>query len=539
MFLRTFTLGILLTASAFAQLSSFPKPSYFREAFKKSDTKVELQPPARLKDFVKDGKLELSLKDYLALVMANNTSIQTQYLTLETARNNITSVYGLWDPSAIATFTPVFTTRDALPNAPANNPSQTRTWPLGFTFAQTLSSGQTISAGGNGQKTAADGSYNSFNSGLNVSVTQPLIRNRGSYVNRIPLMSAQSSYKISEFSLRSTLLSLVSAAEAAYWNVISARETLVVQVKAREAQQKNWDFVQEQYKLGAISLLDTYNPQASLAGADVNVSQARFNLARVEDQLRTQMGADLDPAIRSLPLDLTEPVDVSPAEAIAPDREQAVERGLTLQPLLKGAKQNLDVDNLSLASAQNGLLPQLNLKMSYSTAGSGGYYIGGIGSSYVGPPIPGGLGDALGQAFGLGNPTYGASLTLTLPIRSRSASMALANAFIRKKSDTLNVRNTEQSIRLNVLNAVTGLAGAIEGLNLARIQDKLAQQQLDADQQKYRLGTEVLQFVVTSEQQLAAADLQVVNAQIAVRNAITNLYVATGELLDQRGIVIR
>src|ERR1035438_8402683 len=35
--LRTFTTGILLTTGAFAQMSSFPKPSYFREAFKKAD----------------------------------------------------------------------------------------------------------------------------------------------------------------------------------------------------------------------------------------------------------------------------------------------------------------------------------------------------------------------------------------------------------------------------------------------------------------------------------------------------------------------
>jgi hypothetical protein len=30
MLLRPFTIGILLAAGAFAQMSSFPKPSYFR-----------------------------------------------------------------------------------------------------------------------------------------------------------------------------------------------------------------------------------------------------------------------------------------------------------------------------------------------------------------------------------------------------------------------------------------------------------------------------------------------------------------------------
>jgi outer membrane protein TolC len=329
----------------------------------------------------------------------------------------------------------------------------------------------------------------------------------------------------------------VGSAETAYWTVVSAREALGVQIKARDAQKANWDFVQQQLQLGAISVLDTYTPQTSLAQAEASVAQATFNLAQVEDQLRTQMAADLDPDIRKLPLNLTEPVDIAPSEAIAPDKETAVSRALTLQPSLKTANQNLDVDDLSLASAQNLLLPQLNFRMGYSTAGNGGYYVPGFGAS--GPVIPGGLGDALGQAFGLGNPTYAASLTLTLPIRSRSASMALANALVQKKLDTFSVRSTQQNIRLQVLNAVTGLAEALEVLKLDKTADDFAIKQLDADQQKYKLGTEVLQFVVNSEVTLAQADLNLVNAKIAVRNAITSLYAATGELLDQRGIVIR
>ena len=47
-------------------------------------THVELQPPARLADFVQDGKLELSLRAYLELVMANNTDIAIQKLSVET-----------------------------------------------------------------------------------------------------------------------------------------------------------------------------------------------------------------------------------------------------------------------------------------------------------------------------------------------------------------------------------------------------------------------------------------------------------------------
>ena len=42
--LRTFTLailGALFASSAFAQMTSFPKPNYFRETFLKAQTKVK------------------------------------------------------------------------------------------------------------------------------------------------------------------------------------------------------------------------------------------------------------------------------------------------------------------------------------------------------------------------------------------------------------------------------------------------------------------------------------------------------------------
>ena len=541
--LRTFTTGILLTTGAFAQMSSFPKPSYFREAFKKADIKVELQPPVRLNDFVKSGQLELSLRDYLGLVMANNTSIQVQFLSIERARNAITSVYGRWDPTGSASFTPQLAISDAKPNTPVTDPgydpTHSRVWPVSFGFNELLQTGQTISASGNGSKSARDGSYPSFAAGLSVAVTQPLLQNRGAYVNRIPLMQAQSSYKVTGFNLTSTLLSLINNAENTYWNAIFARENVLVSQTARDAAQFNWDFVQKQFSLGAISYLDTYNPQQQLAASDLALSQAKFNLTTAEDAIRQQISVDLDPAIRVLPLHLTESVELPESEAIIPDKEQEVQKALDLQPALKSAVQNLDIDDLSLASARNGLLPSLNLRLGYNGAGNGGYYTPGFGSAYTGAPISGGLGDALGQMFGWGNPTYSASLTLNLPIRSRTASMIMANALIQKRNDAFNVRNTQQNIRLGVLNAVTNLQGAEESLKLAQIQNDFSNKNLDAMHTKYSLGTETQQNVVAAQQALAAAALGVLNAKISLQKAVLNLYLQTGELLDRRGIVVK
>ena len=61
---------------------------------------------------------------------------------------------------------------------------------------------------------------------MNFQLTQPLLRNRGRYVNRIPVMTAETNLKIAENNLRDRLLGLVNTAENSYWLVIAARERL-------------------------------------------------------------------------------------------------------------------------------------------------------------------------------------------------------------------------------------------------------------------------------------------------------------------------
>jgi len=550
MLFRTLITGILLTAGAWAQMSSFPKPSYFRETFQKTQTKVELREPAKLKDFVVSGKVELSLKHFLELVMANNTDVQLQLISLEIPRNNILSVFGLWDPTARASFSTTRTTglpSSALDAKNAASVTKSLSQPYSLSYSQTLETGTIYSANFSGAKTSQTNSFASYNpsltANLNFSVTQPLIRNRGMYVNRLPLMMAQSNFKISEDNLRSQLLNLINTAENAYWNVVSARENLRVQETARDASSEYLKYMQQQLDLGALSPLDIYNPKAALAAAEVSVSTAKFNLAQAEDMLRHQMGADLDPEVRKLALNLTEPVDLSPSESLAFDAEQEVQKALSINPAMKAATQKLDVDDLGIQSAKNGLLPNLSLNAQYTANGRGGIYYPSsstlLGSGVVAEAIPGGIADALSQMFGFGYPTYQAGLTLTLPIRSKTASANMAIAVVQKKTDTLNLRNQQQAVRLNILNAVTTLEGAKEQLKLAVIQRDFSKLNVDAELEKYRLGTEINQNVITAQQGLATAELGVVNAQIAVRTRLLNLLTQTGELLDDRGIVVK
>ena len=544
--LRTILLGTLLAAGAFAQVSSFPKPSYFRETFAKAQTHVELKSPVKLKDFVAGGKMELSLKHYLELVMANNTDIQIQFLTLEIPRYNILNAFGAFDPQARTSFTTTRATQfvtspsAALDSAPVGTALKTLSQPYALSWSQTLETGTQYSVGFSGTKSSNSAvTMNSYNVNLQsdqlqFSITQPLLRNRGTYFNRLPIMQAQSNLRVSEYNLRSQLLNLVNTAENAYWNVISARETLRVQEQARDTAAEYLKFMQQQLDLGALSPLDIYNPKASLAAAEVSVSQAKYALVMAEDALRHQIGADLDPEARKLAIALTEPADPGSTDSLTFDREEEVRKAISINPAMKSALQKLDVDDLGIQSARNGLLPNLAFTAAYTTSGRGGAYTNGLMQV-----LPGGVSDSLGQLFAFGYPTYQAGLTLTLPIRSKVASANMGIAVAQKKMDSLNLRNQEQNVRLQILTAVTNLEGAKEQLKLAIVTRDFAKLNLDAENQKYQLGTEINQNVINAQQQLASAELTVVNAQISLRKSVLNLLTQTGELLDERGIVVQ
>ena len=390
MLFRTSFTGILLTAGALAQTSSFPKPAYFRETFQRTQTKVELKDPVRLKDFVADGKLELSLKHYLELAMANNTDIQLQLISLEIPKNNILAAFGVWDPKALASFTTTRSTTVPTNATTAQNAAsltKSLNQPYNLQYSQTLPEGLSYTASFSGAKSSQTNSYNNYNPALTAnmrfSVTQPLIQNRGSYVNRIPLMVAQSNYRISDYAMRQQLLNFVNIAETAYWNVILARENVRVAESGENNASEFLKYMQKELELGALSPLDIYNPEQSLATAQLSVSQAKFALAQAEDTLRHQMGADLDPEVRKLPISLTESVDLGPADSMPVDREQAVAKALVNHPAMKQALQKLDVDDLGIHSAKNGLLPNLSFSMYYQSNGTGGVYNPGL-STIVG-----------------------------------------------------------------------------------------------------------------------------------------------------------
>jgi outer membrane protein TolC len=533
-----------------AQISSFPRPSYFHEILARPVTHVELRAPVHLPDYLvedKEGKkLELSLKSYLNLVMANNTDIAVSRLTVSVAENAITRAFSAFDPFASGLFTG---TRSKTPSSTVLQGASTLdtlTQPVTFSYNQLLPTGTSYSVSFSGTKTSTNSSYQDYDpsiaTALEFSFTQPLIKNRGTGVNRLPIMIARSRLRVTEYNLRDSVMQLVMNAENAYWDLVQARDNLKVQEKGLELANEALKRSQRELELGAMSPLDIYQPQQNQATAEISVLQARFALEQSEDALRKQMGADLDPAFRHIPIVLTEgtevPTDMSPL-----DVETEVRRAMQYRPDLKAANQVLDVDDLQIRSAKNSIMPDLSLLGFYTSQGQGGdfYQLQNVfgSNSQVVSVVPGGLGDAMSQMFGFGFPVIEFGVQLRLPIRNRAAAADLADATVAKKRDSLTVRGVEQTVRLDVLTAASQVESSKNSVKLAHVALDFAQKYLAAEQKKYELGTSQIYFVLQAQQSLVNAESALVQNSIAYKRSVLNLLRRTGELLDERGIQLQ
>lgn len=519
----------------------FGSKTYVRQVFSPQVPLLQLRAPIKLDDYAAGGKLELSLKAYLELVLANNVDIDLQRIVIETPKNQITRAFGVFDPTVSTSFNATRSTTPTADLLAGATTLSTLNQPFSFNYNQTLATGTQVNSGFGWTKLSNNSQFQTtnpvFNSTWRMGFTQPLLRNRGKDVTRLPVTIARSRLKVTQFGVEDQIIRLLLAAETAYWNVIDARESLMVQEKGLQLADQSLKRTMRELELGATSPLEIFQPQQVYATAEINVTQAKYRLQQAEDSLRRQMGADLSPQFRTLPIVLTESVAITEDKPM--NKEQLVELALQRRPDLRAQRQDLDVDDLGIKSALNNLKPFFNINGVYTTQGVGGNV---YDRTVAGNPrllATGGLGTSLDQLFGFGYPVFAGGITLTFPLRDRRAAADYADALVQRKLDALQVRQFEQNVRLEVLQAISQVENSKASVKLAQIAVDFANKRLDADQKRYDLGTINIFFLLDSQQALVNAQAQLVTQTLQYRRNVANLLQRTGQLLEERNIVLQ
>jgi outer membrane protein len=485
--------------------------------------------PKYLQDHVVDGKLRLDLQDAIAAMLLNNSNVQLQELNVESSKFSVLSAHSPFDPLTQASFTALRSTMPAnsdLQGAPIpttlNQSSQLR-------YSQTFETGTNVQVGFNATR-LSDNSINSIlnpsiTTGLNFQITQPLLRNRWLFANRAPLVIARRNLAISratfEAQVNDAILNIVSL----YWGVVQARGNLDVARKSQAAADASYKRDKRALELGALPPLDIYRSESQAASRRVQVIQSEYLLKLAEEGLRNALGAETDPFLHALDLELTE-LPARDELLLDIDAATALKQALDARPELEAQRQSLANDDTGIRLAHNNLLPDLQLGANYS------------GNGVAGSPT-GGLGDSLGQTFGFGYPTYGISVNLNFPIRNRSAQAALGNALVLRRRDLYADRQLREQITLEVSNAVHLLEQAKLGLAASREALELSRKNLAAVQRKNELGSETIFFVLEAQAEFAQAESSVLQAEVGYQLAVAAVQHATGKLLEPHHVLIQ
>lgn len=486
------------------------------------------RPPQGFDQHIVAGKLKLSLADAIRLALANNTDVQIDLTQIDTAENALGFARAPFDPSLNATLnaqrasSPSSTQLAGAPVAKSLN----QTYLLGF--GQRFETGTTIEASVSANRLSTNSTFSTINPSVagnfGVSFSQPLLRGRGLLPNRGPIVIAQRNLEESRETFRQQVSTIILSVISQYWNVVQARESLVVQQKSLDEAQQSYDHDKESLEKGALPPLDIYRSESQVASRRVSEIQAEYAVKQAEDGFRRVIGADLDPNLRALDLDLTEQAEPV-GELMSLDIPTALEKALAARPEMEVQRLQLSNDDLSVEIAKNELQPNLLL--------TGSYQSNGLNSSNNGPFL-----EALGQTFGFGFPSYSFGLTLNFPIKNHSAEATLGDAEVSKRRGLYVQRQLQQQITLDVTTSVHQLEESKLSLQAAKISLDLAQKNLQAEQRKYELGSETLFVVLQTQTELAQAEQTLVQADIDYQLAVAGLDFATGTLLDHFGVQI-
>jgi outer membrane protein TolC len=458
--------------------------------------------------------LELSLDDAVKRALDNNLDIAVDRYNPAAGAEGVRQALGAYDPF----LTGVLSTGSQ--QSPATNAfsggakvtTDTQIWNFGVT--QYLPSGGSFNLTFNSNKSNTNSVFTTFNpaytSFFSLNLTQPLLRNFKLDSSREQIRVAKKNRDISDVQFRQTVINTVASTKQGYYDLIAAIDNLDAQQKSFDLAKKLLNENQIKVRVGTLAPLDVVSAQAEVASREEGVIRAEATILDTEDALKRLIFPKNDPATWDLRII---PKDRPSAEPVKVDVGTAIQNALEKRTDVVAARRNLEKADIQVDFARSQVLPQVDLVASYGSTGVGGTQITrqGFGGPIIGT-IPGGYGDAAGDAFGIANPTWTIRVNLTYPIMNRQAAALSAQARISKDQALVSFQRLELQVAQEVrvaARAVDTNAKRIETTRAARV---LQEQRLDAEEKKFAAGMSTNFLVTQAQRDLADARVAEIQA---------------------------
>jgi len=501
---------------------------------------------------------KLSLEDCIQIALEHNLEVQIRRLDPELAGYTLRSSYGAYDPSL------------SLSGGHSFNRSPGGIDELGRTYAGTESEDNNFSGMLGGLLPWGGGSYsvggritdtygtrpgfregdpfvvtNSFvdiNTGNTISflttnnVTiaardpfesvngsvglfqfrQPLLRNFLIDSTRLQILINRKNLQISELELRAQIMDVITRVEQAYYNLIFAKEDVLVQRKALELAERLLAENRKRVEVGALAPLDEKQAEAQAAGNRAELLAAEGTEDTMQRVLKNLLSDDYSK---------WKDTAITPAETLLAipeqfDLQESWRRGLTQRPDVLQQKIALEKQGYIVKFQKNQILPQLDV----------------VGTAGLNASSREDVDDALEQIRGRNNPFWSVGGQLTIPLGNRSARYNYRSAKATRQQIELQLKQLEQSVLIQIENSIATARTAFQRVNATREARIFAEAALEAEQKKLESGKSTNFEVLRLQRDLTTARSAEIRALADYNTALAQIALNEGTTLERRKV---
>ncbi len=467
-------------------------------------------------DSTKTDTLKIHLQDAILLAMESNPTLAVERLNPAIARTYSREQSAVFDPtlalSADKSETKMQRFLGSRPD-PFELTSERLQYDISLTEA--LPTGTVVAANASISGSISSIYSDQYSGDIGISVTQSLLRGIGTGYNLANLRKARIDVDISKLELKAIAEQLTADVEKAYWDLYLAKQEIIIQQRSLELAQKQLSESRERVNVGRLPELELAAVHAEVATRKELMidAQSRYEQARL--QLIFLLNPPDEHHWEVIPLPMDHPI--VPTDSIASVRTHE-ELAMKYRPDLVQAKLELKKSKLDLVRTRNGLLPRLDLFIN-------------LGRTTYARSFNEGLPD-------INSPFYSVSagVTFEFPIPNRQARAQHARSKFQREQLEISLKNMERLVQWDVRSAYIEALRSRQQMEATRVARDLQEKKLDAEQEKFRVGKSTNYLVLQAQRDLIASQLDEARATVGAINALVDLQLLEGTLLERRGI---
>jgi outer membrane protein len=549
----------------------------------RSVPRLVLENSKRIENLIRDGKLNLTLADALALALENNLDIAVQRYVPEFSQTDllrskagqsprgftggttpggltagalgaglsgsgagagvgsaggITGGGGAVQVGASGNFDPTLSVNfsfDRVTSPLNTNVVSGRYNVVGQTSAFTASYAQLFAPGTSYSLTLNGQHQNSTQQNLlynPASVTrfafginQPLLNGSGRLYNQRYIIVARNNTKVAEHVFRLQVINTVVAVENAYWDLAALQKNVRVAEQSLAVAQQLLKDNQIRLEVGTMSPLDVTSAESEVAARMRDLTVATTNVQFQEATLKNMLVKKVSPELDAARILILDPMP-EPREGDIPDARMALANAMEARPELQQSEVNLVNQDISVRFTEKALLPTLSVF---------GFYAGS-GLQGTSTNASSGMMDAFGQSFNAKNPEYAGGLSLAIPLRNRTAQADNLRSQLETNQLLINQQRSRNTISMEVQKAIISLVQGKAQVEAAHKAASLAREMWEGEKNKLEAGASTSYQVILRERDYTSAQQAEVAAMITYAKAMVEMDRSRGITLDKNGI---